>query len=141
MRPHAIPLAALLMFAATEASAAEIFRCSTPSGSIAYQQFPCAPDNDAGTLDVPSAYPDVDVAARERLLQRAAAADQRLEAQRDRLSREEMTRVVARAQVEAAQAAAAAAAADQAGGGPVFITRVARYRHQPRPRLGGTSIR
>jgi hypothetical protein len=131
----AITVAGLAASACLDAGAAEIFRCSTPSGSIAYQQFPCAPNNDAGKVDVPSAYPDVDVAARDRLFQREAGVDQRLEAQRDRLSREEMTRMVARAQVAAAEAAAAITQP----AGAIFITRATRYRHHPR--MGSTSIR
>jgi hypothetical protein len=57
---------------------------------------------------MPSSFPEVDTAARERLLERETALDRRLEAQRERLSREEMTRISTRAQVAVAQAAAPA---------------------------------
>ena len=118
-----ISAAALGLLAATPAVAAEIFRCSTPGGSISYQQFPCAPGSEAGRIDIPTAYPDIDAAARDRLLQREAALDRRLEAERERLSREEMTRITARAQVAAAQAVAPAPEPVYSVGWPVVLAR------------------
>jgi hypothetical protein len=134
-RSFAFAIAALSLAVSIPAGAAEIFRCSTPSGSMAYQQFPCDPNNDAGRIDVPTMYPDVDVAARERLLRRAELADQRLEAQRERLSREEMTRVMARAQVDSAKAMAEAAAAANASSGMIVLGRAVQHRRHAR--MGG----
>jgi hypothetical protein len=119
------------MATATCAASAQIFRCSTPSGAMAYQQFPCDPNNDAGTVQIQS-FPEIDREARDRLMQREAALDQRLEAQRERLSREEMTRVTARAQVAAAQAAAAPADVPYYGPWPTVLTRTPfGIRHAP----------
>ena len=94
-------IAVLAVGWALNAPATEIFRCSTAKGGVAYQEFPCAPDAQAASFQVPSAYPEVNAAAREQLLRREAALDRRLEAARERLSREEMTRTAARAQAPA----------------------------------------
>lgn len=125
MKVGLFAVAAFAFASAHDCAAAEIFRCSTPNGSLSYQELACAPNNDVGKVDVPSIFPDIDVAARERLLQREAALDQRLEAERERLSREEMTRIWARAQVAAAQAAAAPAIEPgYATGWPILMTRM-----------------
>jgi hypothetical protein len=98
-------IAAVAIAPALDGAATEIYRCTTPGGGVSYQEQPCS--RDGVKLDLPTTFPEVDAAARELLLQREAALDRRLEAQRERLSREEMTRITARAQVAAAQAAAA----------------------------------
>jgi hypothetical protein len=130
-----LAVAALVVAPSLAWAAPEIFRCSTPSGSISYQELPCAPNNDAGKVDVPSIFPEIDLAARERLLQREAALDHRLEAERERLSREEMTRISARAQVAAAQAAAAPAVEPvYAAGWPILMTRMPFNARRIHPR-------
>ena len=101
-------MAGVLLGFTLDAGAAAIYRCRGADG-IAYQQFPCAAGAVADALEIAESYPQPDMAARERLLRREAALDRRLEAERERLSREEMTRIAARAQVDAARAAAAAA--------------------------------
>jgi hypothetical protein len=90
-----------------DCNAAPIHRCFTSNLGVSYQEEPCAAGNDAGEFDFAN-FPDINAAERDRLLQREAALDRRLEAQRDRLSQEEMTRISARAQVAAAQAVAVA---------------------------------
>ena len=84
-------LAIALALGATAAGAADgIWRCQSAQGTT-YQQVPCG---DAGTLAaIPTDYPPVNTAERDRLLAREAALDQRLEAQRERLSREAAQRV------------------------------------------------
>jgi hypothetical protein len=100
-------LALALGAALLDAGAAGIFRCRSAEGGTSYQESPCAPGSDAARLAVPGEFPPANLAARERLLDREAALDRRLEAQRERLSREETARIAARAQVAAAEAAAA----------------------------------
>jgi hypothetical protein len=74
----AVLIAGLLLLATDALAASEIFRCAAPGGGITYQQLPC-PDASAGrVIDVPSQYPEIDRAARERLFQREAALDARL---------------------------------------------------------------
>ena len=97
--------AAIAVAATCDCNATPVHRCFTSNLGVSYQEAPCEPGNDAGELDLAN-FPDVNAAARDRLLQREAALDQRLEAQRERLSREEMTRIAAQAQVAAAQASA-----------------------------------
>jgi Domain of unknown function (DUF4124) len=96
------------------AAAAAIFRCTEPGGSVTYQESPC-PDSSAGrTLDVPAEYPAIDPRQRDSLLTREAALDQRLEARRERESRETIASIGRDAQVQAAQGQ------DQAGA-PAYV--------------------
>ena len=87
-----------------QCAAADIYRCASPRGAVSYQELPC--HGEGGKTDLPTNFPEVNLAARETLLQREAALERRLEAERERLSREEMTRITARAQVAAAEATA-----------------------------------
>jgi hypothetical protein len=104
-----IALAMAMIAIGPELQAAEIFRCASQGGAVSYQELPCNTESAGGRTALPTSFPEIDVAARERLFRREAALDQRLEAERERLSREEMNRVSAAAQVAAAQAAAQAA--------------------------------
>jgi len=85
--------AAPLVFAACAAHA-EIFRCTSGSGAVTYQQDPCGASESARKVDVPSSYPAADITARERLFAREAALEQRLEAERERRSRETIAHVM-----------------------------------------------
>jgi hypothetical protein len=130
-------IAAAIAIAATfDCSAAPIRRCFTANLGVSYQEDPCTPGNDAGELEL-SNFPQVNAAARERLMQREAALDRRLEAERERLSREEMTRISARAQVAAAQAAAVPAfePAYYAAGWPIVRARAPFGGPRNRPRV------
>jgi hypothetical protein len=110
-----------------QCAAADIYRCATPGGGISYQELPC--HGVGAKTDLPTNFPEVNIAARETLLQREAALERRLEAQRERLSREEMTRITARAQVAAAEATVRPVAE------PVYLAGwppgVSRWRHRP----------
>jgi hypothetical protein len=92
-------------------ASAGIFRCAEPGMAVSYQEMPCADPSMASTLDVPTEYPAIDAQKRDRLLQREAALDQRLEARRERESRETIATIGRDAQVQAAEAEAEAAAA------------------------------
>jgi hypothetical protein len=120
-------IAAAIAAAATlDCHAAPIHRCFTSNLGVSYQEAACTPGNDAGEFDF-SNFPEINTVARDRLLQREAALDHRLEAQRDRLSQEEMTRISARAQVAAAKAAALVDPGYY-GGGRILRTRGAYGR-------------
>jgi hypothetical protein len=116
--------AAIAVLATLDCNATPVHRCFTANLGVSYQEAACEPGNDAGELDLAN-FPAVNAAERERVLQREAALDRRLDAERERLSREEMTRISARAQVAAARAAAAAPAepAYYTGGWPILRTR------------------
>jgi hypothetical protein len=74
------------------AASAQIVRCTAPNGGVTYQQTPCE-GRDGRVINVPTKYPAPNLAERDRLLAREAALERRLEAQRDRESREWMTRL------------------------------------------------
>ena len=130
----------LLLACAALTAQAQIYRCTGAKGAITYQEIPCGAAEESRTMPIPSAYPEVNSAERNRLLQREAALDARLlERMRiesaERIAQSEMaTRErVAKAEREAAELAA------QQYGYPVFITgpawrgpRVQPHRpHQP----------
>ena len=75
------------------AAHADVFRCTSPVGAVTYQEIPCAANQAARIVDVPETYPAANVAERDRLFQREAALDRRLEAERERLSRETIARI------------------------------------------------
>ena len=98
---------------------AAIFRCTAADGSVSYQGLECPAAESARTVNVPEQYPQVDSAARERLFAREAELDRRLEAQRERDSREAVARAMQ------PPAAPIPAAADEGyplywGGAPLF---------------------
>jgi hypothetical protein len=87
------PLLVCLAAAALPA-AAEIYRCTSKGGAVTYQQIPCAASERATVLDLPGSYPAADPQERQRLFEREAALDRRLEAQRERDSREAVARAM-----------------------------------------------
>lgn len=105
MRPLVLATAALAL-AGAPAFGSEVFRC-TVGGSVTYQELPCVESAREEKLGLPSSFPEVNTARRDELLAREAALDKRLEAERERLSREKIASVQAAAQVAAARALAA----------------------------------
>lgn len=75
-------------------ASAAIFRCTAADGSVSYQEFACPDSDSARTIEVPAQFPSVDSAKRAELFAREAELDKRLEAQRDRDSREAVTRAM-----------------------------------------------
>lgn len=131
-----IVCAALLLGAAVTPARAAIYRCTSPDGSVTYQQLPCAAHEQARALDVPETYPAADSTERERLFAREAALDRRLEAERERESREAMARAAAEAAAAAAQPAPAAEP-QLSWFLPPFVAHrhgFARHRGPPHPR-------
>ena len=72
---------------------AEIFRCTSRAGAVTYQELPCAEGERLRVVDVPASYPSADPAERERLFRREAELDRRLEARRERETRESIARL------------------------------------------------
>jgi hypothetical protein len=83
---------ATLALAATGTSAA-VFRCTEGDGSITYQDTACTGNAAEKATDIPTQFPPPNDAERARLLQREAELEQRLEARRERESREAMMRM------------------------------------------------
>jgi Domain of unknown function (DUF4124) len=111
-------LATGLLALAPLAVQAAVFRCTAPDGAVTYQEIPCPESSGARALDVPAEYPPIDAQQRQDLLQREAALYQRLEARRERESRETIASIGADAQVQAAQAQAQLAAPGYVVGWP-----------------------
>lgn len=75
-RSIATLLAAAAALCATGASAA-IFRCKDAAGGVTYQEIPCAHADERAT-DIPTVFPEVNSAERDRLLRREAELDARM---------------------------------------------------------------
>ena len=101
-RPFPLRIAFACGLAAVAGAAhAEVFRCTSPAGAVTYQEAPCAADQAARIVEVPESYPAANLAERDRLFQREAALDRRLEAERERRNREAIARISQPAPVEA----------------------------------------
>jgi hypothetical protein len=93
-RPSSLRIALACGLAAlAPAVHAEVFRCTSAAGAVTYQEIPCAGDQAVRIVDVPASFPAADAAGRDRLFQREAALDRRLEAERERLTRETIARI------------------------------------------------
>ena len=112
---HAIRVLCLtaLALGGVSAMAGDIIRCVAASGAVTYQQVACPEAAREQATGIVNDYPPVNLAERERIFAREAEMYRRLEAERERLSREATLRE-ARATTEArareAEAAAAAVA-------------------------------
>ena len=93
MKILCLGIAALLGPGGALAAALEIFKCTAPTGAVAYQQVPCATTDATRVVGVPTEFSAPDPAERERLFRREAALDQRLEAMRERLAAESIARL------------------------------------------------
>jgi hypothetical protein len=74
------------------AGAVEIVRCKAPGGGTTYQPAPCGEREEESRPRIPSAYPERNVAESQRIFEREAALDRRLEARRDRELQEQQMR-------------------------------------------------
>ena len=75
------------------AAANDIVRCKAPGGGITYQPAPCGEREAESRPRIATAYPEPNRAESQRIFEREAALDRRLEAQRDRLSAEAIARL------------------------------------------------
>jgi hypothetical protein len=92
---RALAILGAALLASSLAAQAEIYRCTSPSGAVTYQQSPCALREEAKRLDIPENFPEIDADRRARLLAQEAALDRRLEARRERENREALARAAA----------------------------------------------
>jgi hypothetical protein len=119
--------------------AAEIFRCVAPSGGVTYQEIPCIGSHAESRTAIPSEFPPVNEAERNRLFAREAALDSRLEARRERDTRELLARAEREAETERVRLALAEAAAAQsqfAVAYPAYSAYGGYGRPRPAPRAG-----
>jgi hypothetical protein len=94
------------------AAADDIVRCKDARGAITYQPSPCPERTEESRLQVPVSFPEPNRAESQRIFEREAALDRRLEARRDRELQEQQMRE-ARAEREAERERLAALAAQQ----------------------------
>jgi hypothetical protein len=106
--------------AAPAFAADDIYRCVGADGAVAYQQMPC--EAAGGVARVPTSFPPVNAAERDRLFEREAAMYQRLEAQRERQLAETLERNSRQGAIEKARIEAAAAAE-----APLYVVGYPRY--------------
>jgi hypothetical protein len=121
---------------------AQVIRCESADGAVTYQQEPCRGSERESRPAIPTTFPPVNDAERDRLLAREAALDRRLEARRDRESREAIARAERQAR-EAERARVETLAAAEPPPyliaypywRPAYTARVVRHAvpHMPRP--------
>jgi len=117
VRPHRLALLSALLLAGLPAGAG-IYRCTDAAGAVTYQEIPCPASSEGRATNLPTDFPEVDRAERDRLLQRADAAEARLLrrleietmeriARDDRVSREKIAMIQAEAERDRAEASPA----------------------------------
>jgi hypothetical protein len=87
----------LLLVAASPFAGAQILRCTDAAGRVTYQQIPCAAQQEARATNIPTEYPAPNGGERDRLFAREADLERRLEARRERESRESAMRMASAA--------------------------------------------
>lgn len=125
-------IAAAALSAASASASPDIIRCVGAGGGVTYQQVPCSEASRSEPVAIPTEFPAPNLAERDRLFEREAALDRRLEARRERESREAMIRE-AREEREAERARLAALAA-QAAQPQYVIAYPIRVRPNPAQR-------
>jgi hypothetical protein len=131
------------------AHANEIVRCKVPGGGVTYQHGPCMGAAEESRPRIASDFPEPNKAESQRIFEREAALDKRLEARRDRELQEQQMRE-ARAEREEERRRAELIAAQQApqyaiayplwrGYGPGYVGRAPRATPY-RPGYGPQSI-
>ena len=129
-----IAFLAALALAALPCAAAGVYRCAAARG-VTYQEVPCPESSIEERANIPTSFPEPNVAERERLLAREAELYKRLEARRDREVQELVLRDAA-AERALERQRLAALEAQQAQQQPVFL--IARpVRHRPQRRIAG----
>jgi len=70
-------LALGLLALSVDLAAAGIYKCTSPSGSVSYQETACEGAQSGGVASIPTSFPEVNTAERERLLRQVALLEQR----------------------------------------------------------------
>ena len=113
-RPLITCLMAALGFVANSVAAQDIVRCKDTRGAITYQPSPCPDRTEESRPRIATSYPEPNTAESQRIFEREAAVDKRLEARRDReLQEQQMREARAEREAERERAAALAAQAQQ----------------------------
>ncbi len=70
-------LALGLLAISLDLTAAGIYRCTSPSGGVTYQETACAGNDSGGVANIPTSFPEVNTTERDRLLRAVALLEQR----------------------------------------------------------------
>ena len=127
LRTLSVGLVAPLLLGAGAAMASGIVRCKSPSGDVTYQVAPCPERAEQADPRIATDYPSPNRFESQRIFDREAALDRRLEARRDRELQEAQMRE-ARAEREAERERLALIAAQAAQPQYVIAFPVAAYR-------------
>ena len=109
---RALVVAATSLILAGEATGQDIARCTDARGAVTYQPAPCPASTEESRPQIPVSFPEPNRAESQRIFEREAALDRRLEARRDRELQEQQMRE-ARAEREAERERLALLAAAQ----------------------------
>lgn len=125
-------------------AAAGIYRCTSPSGSVSYQETACAPSESGGLSRVSTAFPDMNVIEHDHILAAGALAEARLLKRYEIDSNERIAMADIAARERAAQAAAGAMTGDTSvgyglGWGGRLIP-IAAHRSPPPQHNGHSSL-
>ena len=71
-------LALGLLAMSLPAAASGIYRCTSPSGAVTYQEIACSGADSGGVANIPTAFPDMNVVEHDHILQQGAMAADRL---------------------------------------------------------------
>jgi len=134
MKRELLAVGVLLM--SLPAGAAGIYRCTSASGAVTYQEIACEGGATGGVSNIPTSFPEVNTAERDRVLQQAAALEARNLRRYEIDSNERVAMADIAARERSSQAASAAQSADAypvyafAGRGAHFVSVVGRViRH------------
>jgi hypothetical protein len=136
MTCRALPacLVAALSLAAGAVSADDIVRCKASDGRVTYQVAPCPDRSDESRPRIATSYPAPNTAETQRIFQREAELDKRLEARRDReLVEQQMREARAEREAERERLALLAAAQQQQYG-------IAYFPYGARPGRAGRPV-
>jgi hypothetical protein len=131
MAARLLPVLALAL-ACGAAHANEIVRCKVPGGGVTYQYGPCLGVAEESRPRIATHFPEPNKAESQRIFEREAALDRRLEARRDRELQEQQMRE-ARAEREAERERLAMLAAQQQPQYAIAYPLWRGYYGAPRP--------
>jgi hypothetical protein len=78
MTTKTVLIGIVIAAAAGPALAGSIYRCTGPGGAVTYQEIACAGEDTGGPANIPTSFPEANMAERNRILQQEAMLDERL---------------------------------------------------------------
>ena len=112
-----------LLALSIQAGAAGIYRCTSPSGAVTFQEIACRTSESGGVTNIPTSFPAVNTAEHDNILRQVAMLDERELRRYEIDSRERIARDDRIAREHEAEAMMASAASDSgvyAFGAPLY---------------------